>query len=166
MAKTRFRYEAVWKADLTDDQKTAAAILTALASSVTQQDLQEFILSQIKRIIHGNNPGHWYDDFVAAGIPSLQQLAGEVVGVALAGAKDGVNRVFTTPSKYVHIPGGRTVELFHNGHRLAQALAPDIRLGDYYPLESGGPGSGFDTVVLLSFAPAPRSSFLASYLAA
>jgi len=74
MGETKVRYRVVRVADKTDDQKTASAILNALASSLTQEDLQEFILSQVKRIIHGNNAGTWKGDFEGAGILSLEDL--------------------------------------------------------------------------------------------
>lgn len=68
------RYREVRRADALNDQKTAGQILTALGVSVTQEDLQQFVLSQLKRVIFGNNPGNWYSDFESAGIPSLAQL--------------------------------------------------------------------------------------------
>ena len=74
MAETKVRYRVVRVADKTDDQKTASAILNALVSSITQEDLQEFLLSQVKRVIHGNNAGTWRDDFEGAGILSLEDL--------------------------------------------------------------------------------------------
>jgi hypothetical protein len=74
MGETKVRYRVVRIADKTDDQKTASAILNALGSSITQEDLQEFLLSQVKRIIHGNNAGTWRDDFEGAGILSLEEL--------------------------------------------------------------------------------------------
>jgi hypothetical protein len=72
---TKLRYRDVRVADKTDDQKTAVQILNALVSSITQEDLQEFVLSQIKRIIHGNNAGTWRDDFESEGILSLAELS-------------------------------------------------------------------------------------------
>jgi hypothetical protein len=69
--KDLVRYKEVRRADALDDQKTAAQILNADALSVTQEALQEFVLSQIKRIIFGNDPGLWKSDFDAAGVRSL-----------------------------------------------------------------------------------------------
>lgn len=74
MGETKVRYSAVRVADKTDDQKTAVSILNALASSVTQEDLQEFILSQLKRIIFGDKPGHWNEDFATQEILTLDEL--------------------------------------------------------------------------------------------
>src|ERR1700745_1713353 len=62
------RYKEVRRADAVDDQKPAAQIANPYAPGTqTQEDLQQLILSQIKRILFGDNPGHWYDDFIAAG---------------------------------------------------------------------------------------------------
>lgn len=69
------RYKEVRRADTLDDQKTALQILAAEVNALTQEQLQEFILSQIKRIIHGDNAGYWRDNFAAAGISSLEDLS-------------------------------------------------------------------------------------------
>lgn len=74
MGETKIRYGVVRVADRVDDQKNALEVLNALASSVTQEDLQEFVLSQVKRIIHGDSPGTWRDDFEGQGTLSLQEL--------------------------------------------------------------------------------------------
>jgi hypothetical protein len=72
--KDLVRYKEVRRADLRNDQKTAAQILNADAASVTQEQFQEFIISQIKRIIHGDNVGLWKDDFASQGVLSLEDL--------------------------------------------------------------------------------------------
>jgi hypothetical protein len=74
MGETKVRYRVIRVADKTDDQKTASDILNALVSSLTQEELQEFLLSQVKRIIYGNNTGTWSGDFKGAGILSLEEL--------------------------------------------------------------------------------------------
>jgi hypothetical protein len=68
-----------------------------------------------------------------------------VYGQPLAGFIDGVNLAFTTAIAFV--PGSEAV--YHNGVR--QLFGGG---NDYTRTESGGPGSGYDTVV---FAVAPRS---------
>ena len=73
--KDLVRYREVRVADLQNDQKTAPQILNAPAASITQEQFQEFILSQIKRIIHGDNAGTWRDDFLALGILDLEDMA-------------------------------------------------------------------------------------------
>lgn len=73
--KDLVRFKEVRRADLLNDQKTAAQILNADAASLTQEQYQEFILSQVKRIIHGDHAGVWKDDFLALGILDLEDLS-------------------------------------------------------------------------------------------
>lgn len=171
------RYKEVRRADALDDQKSALQILAAELQAKTQEQLQEYVLSQVKRIIHGNNAGYWRDDFVTSGIKSLQDLTDDIasitttlanrkVGIPLAGATNGINRTFTTPQKFVHVVGGDTIEVFHGGVRLRQASGPSPLLGDYWVSESGGLGTGFDTVNLLTFTPVATSNLCANYVAA
>ena len=78
------RYREVRRADQLDDQKTALQILAAHLASGTQEELQEFVLSQVKRIIHGDAAGNWYDDFNAGGaILSLEELS--TLGLTVSG---------------------------------------------------------------------------------
>lgn len=69
--KSLIRYDKIRKADDLNDQKTASEIQAALSASVTQEDLQEYLLSQVKRIIFGDAAGTWNTDFVGAGISPL-----------------------------------------------------------------------------------------------
>jgi hypothetical protein len=62
--------------------------------------------------------------------------------LSLAGAKDGVNLVFTTPEDFVQA-GNVVIRMYLNGQRLILGAA-----ADYVVSESGGPGTGFDTVTL------------------
>jgi hypothetical protein len=173
MANTLQRYNRIRRADVVDDQQGSAAISGALVGSVTQEDYQVFFLSRLRQIIFGETaPEHWYDDLFSAGILSLKDLSassGAVlvrVGIVLVGPKDGSNRIFrTTPDHFAHdLSGsGKTIEVWHNGRRLAQTTAHDPGLGDYWVEESGGVGTGYDTVNLLTFAPVGRSSLVADY---
>lgn len=169
-----FRYRQTRRADDTTDQETSASILGAITSSVTQEDYQRFFLSRLRQVIYGNSPGphHWYEDFLGEGILSLKDLsaasgAAKVrTGVALVGPKDGANRVFrTTPDKFVHDPTGtgKTIEVWHNGRRLIWTPTADPSQSDYMVSESGGVGTGFDTITLLTFAPGGRSALVADY---
>ena len=74
MAESKIRYGVVRRADTYDDQKPPAAIESAEALALTQEEYQEYILSQIKRIIFGSNTGQWKEDFEAAGIMGLGEL--------------------------------------------------------------------------------------------
>jgi hypothetical protein len=59
--------------------------------------------------------------------------------VTPAGAIDGANVVFTTPDLFVQDPPDFQITVFRNGQQ--QTLN-----GDYTVSESGGVGTGFDTV--------------------
>lgn len=76
----------------------------------------------------------------------------------LVGAKDGTNFSFLVPGgeKYVHNLPFLTVVVYLNGMRLAM-------LDDYVVQESGGPGTGYDTVVL-SEAPFNDDQLFADYV--
>ncbi len=69
-------------------------------------------------------------------------------GVVLIGTIDGVNMVFTTPDFFLN-DGTTSILVYYNGVRLELGAGNDYTLS-----ESGGPGTGFDTVTL-PFAPVP-----------
>lgn len=173
MSNTLKRYNSIRRADDTDDQKTSSEILGALTASGTQEELQVFVLSRLRQVIFGETSSeHWFDDFLSQGILSLKDLSASSgaslvrVGVALTGPKNGSNRIFSTlPDHFVHdLSGsGKTIELWHNGRRLVQSTVSDPSVGDYTVAESGGIGTGFDTINLLTFAPVSRSTLLANY---
>lgn len=64
-------------------------------------------------------------------------------GQDLVGSKNGLNLVFTVPDgdKFTHNLPFLTIHVFFNGQRLKL-------IDDYVINESGGPGSGYDTVIL------------------
>lgn len=67
-------------------------------------------------------------------------------GIGVIGPKDGVNRVYATPEKF-----RRMIGFYRNGVKL------EIGVGaDYTMSESGGPGTGYDTLTLVAVAPPPR----------
>jgi len=70
----------------------------------------------------------------------------ERTGIALLGDIDAVNQVFTTPTYFVHEVSGRSIRVYYNGQRLYD---PD----DYVCSESGGAGTGYDTVTLQGTMP-------------
>ena len=80
--------------------------------------------------------------------------------INLIGLKDGTNRTFYTPDKFLN---GlfTTGDIFHiavkhNGKDLYESI-------DYSIAESGGPGTGYDTIILKSFAPNTHSVLYATY---
>lgn len=76
----------------------------------------------------------------------------------LVGPKDGVNYVFTTPGgeKFLQNLPYFAIQVFLNGQLLRL-------LDDYVVIESGGFGTGYDTVVL-AVAPRPREKVMAVYV--
>jgi len=74
----------------------------------------------------------------------------------LLGVKDGVNRVFTTPYHFDPI----AISAYHNGRKMF------LSGGEFTISESGGPGTGYDTITFLTFAPIPKSVLSASYVIA
>lgn len=81
-------------------------------------------------------------------------------GVKLIGIKNGINRVFYTPDPFIN--GSYALNEFkilvrHNGRVLVQDC-------DFTIEESGGPGTGFDTINMVSFVPNSRSELFADYV--
>ena len=74
MARQLIRYNAIRRADSLDDQLAAATIAARESSAVTQEVLQEGVLSQLKRVLVGDDAGGWDQDFIAGGVRSLKQL--------------------------------------------------------------------------------------------
>jgi hypothetical protein len=73
--KSLERYAVIRVADNTTDQQTALAITQALLNSITQEDLQTYVLSQIKRIVWGDLANqHWYDDFESENVAPLYRI--------------------------------------------------------------------------------------------
>lgn len=155
MAESLIRYKVVRVADNLSDTLTAAqiaAFVGAITPATTQEDLQRALLSQVRRILWGDAAPHfWYEDFVGSGVGSLADLtsyvSGRVVGVGLVGTINGVNTIYSTPHKFRHSVGGDTIAVYVNGLRMTLT-------DDYSVAESGGLGTGYDTV---SFVQAPRN---------
>lgn len=62
MATSLQRLKQIAKPDSFDDQKSAAQIANSENNSVDLAEFAEALLSQFKRIIHGNQSGNWFDD--------------------------------------------------------------------------------------------------------
>ena len=80
-------------------------------------------------------------------------------GQQLTGPKDGVNVTYTVPvgDKFTHNLPFFSIKVFFNGVRLTL-------LDDYTIAESGGVGTGYDTVVL-EVTPLPWDHLLEDYIA-
>ena len=81
------------------------------------------------------------------------------VEIPLLGTKNSLNLIFTTPDKFLPTK----IALYFNGVRMKQGAGED-----YVVSESGGPGTGYDTITLLDAALAPKSTeqLFADYVAA
>lgn len=80
-------------------------------------------------------------------------------GVDLVGLQNGSNRIFYTPDIFIQgnfIGNDLGIEIYHNGRHLANNI-------DYKTSESGGIGTGFNTITFLSFAPISSSTLKANY---
>lgn len=79
--------------------------------------------------------------------------------VEVTGSLNGINLVYTIPDKAVHDPPRLQVKVYRNGQRLLPGPA-----NDYEVSESGGVGTGFDTITLTSDPPLPGESLWADYV--
>lgn len=80
--------------------------------------------------------------------------------VNLLGTKNSSNRTFTTSHKFLNglFTDGSYfhIHVKHNGKDLYENI-------DYTISESGGPGTGYDTIYLMSFAPKKKDLLKATY---
>lgn len=79
--------------------------------------------------------------------------------IALLGPRDGVNLTFTTPEPFLtaaYFP----FLVYRNGIRLELGFGNDYTIG-----ESGGPGTGYDTVILQAYPPRLTEKVTADYIA-
>jgi hypothetical protein len=88
-------------------------------------------------------------------------------GIQLSGIKNSINRLFFTTDNFIHDSLlGETIVVHHNGRKLRQSFTGGVTGGEYIPFESGGSGTGYDSVYLLSFSPNSYSNLEADYLPA
>jgi hypothetical protein len=76
-------------------------------------------------------------------------------GVELLGTRDGSNRVFTTPEKFVV----NTICVHINGVRKREAADCD-----YTVSEGGGVGAGYDTITFTAVAPWTDENVIADFI--
>lgn len=65
------------------------------------------------------------------------------IGELLGGARDGVNTVFTTAVPFEFDPPRESPQVYYNGLRQRRGAGLDFTVA-----ESGGPGTGFDTIMV------------------
>ena len=78
--------------------------------------------------------------------------------IPLLGVKNGSNNIFTTPEDFVE-SGEVKIRVYYNGVRLYQGVS-----NDFVTSESGGAGTGFDTITLNGFFPLSKEQLTADYL--
>lgn len=77
-------------------------------------------------------------------------------GITLLGSYNGVNVSFQTPEPFVQ-NSNLNIKVYMNGQRLRFGA-----LNDYVVAESGGPGTGFDTVIV-AVPPKSYENLMADY---
>lgn len=79
--------------------------------------------------------------------------------IAVIGMKNGTNRTFYTPDKFLngsYMGNYFQISVEHNGKELYENV-------DYTIAESDGPGTGYDTINIFSFSPVSHSLIYATY---
>jgi hypothetical protein len=79
--------------------------------------------------------------------------------IPLIGMRNGINRTFYTPDKFLngsYLGNSFQITVLHNGGHKYENI-------DYTIAESGGPGTGYDTINLISFTPNTHSLLFATY---
>jgi hypothetical protein len=94
---------------------------------------------------------------VPTAIPFLLKQNIQMIGIV-----NGVNRIFSIPPPDKFINGAFSgnifkIQVFHNGRELDETI-------DYLISESGGAGTGYDTIILVSFAPRANSKMYCDYV--
>jgi hypothetical protein len=94
---------------------------------------------------------------VASIIPFLLKQNVPMIGII-----NGINRIFSIPIPDKFINGSFhgnifKIQVFHNGRELDETI-------DYIVSESGGVGTGYDTIILISFSPRANSKMYCNYV--
>jgi hypothetical protein len=87
-------------------------------------------------------------------------LARQRTDVDLIGDKNGVNSTFTTPDYFIQTSTVK-IQVFRNGVRLRLGL-----INDYTVSESGGVGTGYDTVIYNGPPPLSFEQLTSDYIVA
>ena len=81
------------------------------------------------------------------------------IGDTLVGVQNGSNTVFTTSTDFVHLQAQPlSISVYLGGARLTEGC-------EYSVSESGGAGTGYDTVTFTAFAPDAKDIIRVTYLA-
>jgi hypothetical protein len=177
LALTNLDAQRPFSCDFEDSMGEMLRILIPPLGTVFYDNIDPFYLNQDKNL---RNEIFAWGKISFTWIPEPDDM----VGLPLPGSAGGFNRtdqpltatgdprVFTTPEAFVHLPGidpihpQFSIEVFHNGKREMQTKTTNPADGDYFVEESGGPGTGFDTVHFLTFTPKPSSKLRVNYQSA
>jgi hypothetical protein len=75
--------------------------------------------------------------------------------IDLIGPKNGFNLVYTLPEYFEDV----SIRFYRNGVRQNRGIGDDFVVS-----ESGGPGTGFDTITILGDAPLDEETLFADYI--
>jgi hypothetical protein len=80
----------------------------------------------------------------------------------MIGSINNLNRIFSIPAPDKFINGSYVgnifkIQVFHNGRELDETI-------DYIVSESEGIGTGYDTIILISFSPRINSKLYCNYV--
>ena len=89
--------------------------------------------------------------------PDALHLSQLRFSIELTGAKDGFNQVYATPEPFMTEPIAIMIRVFLNGQRLTYEH-------DFLISESGGPGTGYDRIVLIDTRPLSFDELRADYM--
>lgn len=97
------------------------------------------------------------DGYIISELPYLWRNEVELIG-----ALNNSNRTFMIPGGEKFIDGTYLdnefhINIEHNGRRLIQNI-------DFIITESGGPGTGYDIIKIISFVPSSKSKLIADYV--
>lgn len=97
-----------------------------------------------------------------SGGKAVAELQSSLVTEDLLGTKDGSNLVFTTPSNFIYVAStGWDISVYLNGQKLREGASRD-----YTVSESGGIGTGYNTITLVAPAPLVWEELWAKYYVA
>ena len=158
MPRQLLRVVETRRLDNPDDNRTGPQIAATDASAANLEVYLQTAITQLRRIM---GTVDWKDDPPATIAYLLANMGVQEANLIweeeLSGIKNSSNLVFTTANKFVL----GTLRVYFNGQRLHSGIE-----NDYAVSESGGVGTGYDTVTFTSpeLAPKPGESVLADYL--
>lgn len=157
MARQLLRARETRRLDNPDDNRTPSQVAATDASAADWEVYAQSIITQLRRIM---GTADWKDDpptTLAYLLANLAVAGNFVWNEEISGLKNGVNLVFTTAYAFEV----NSLRVYLNGQRLRAGAGNDFSVS-----ESGGLGTGYDTLTFASpeLAPLPGESVLADYV--